>query len=270
MINFSELLWKTGRPRVHGRKSTSFSPAEEVEVVSSLQYIPVEKAELDPAGRVARLTDPRSPGADRFRYIQMRLHELRELAKLRSLAITSPVPEDGKSTVALSLATALAEGGRRSTLLIEADLHRPSLVKSLGLQPRPGFAECLEDGLDPMSQIRKVNPFGWYLLQAGTSRDNPTELLQSDALSTVMQRVSSHFDWILIDTPPVLPLTDAISLSRQVDATLLVARAGRTSREAIEESLALIGRKHVVGIVLNGADGLNRLYSQYAGYYGKK
>ncbi len=270
MINFSELLWKSGRPRVHGRKSASFNPSEEVQVVSALKYIPAEKAEIDPAGKVARLTDPRSPSADRFRYLQMRLHELRELAKLRSLAITSPVPEDGKSTIALSLATALAEGGKRSVLLIDGDMHRPSLVKSLGLQPRAGLAECLEDGLDPMEQIRKVKPLAWYLLQAGTPRDNPTELLQSDALSTVIQRVVPHFDWILIDTPPVLPLTDALSLSRQVDATLLVARAGRTGREAIEESLRLIGRKHVVGIVLNGAEGLNRLYSQYAGYYGKK
>jgi Mrp family chromosome partitioning ATPase len=85
----------------------------------------------------------------------------------------------------------------------------------------------------------------------------------------VIQGVSQHFDWILIDTPPALPLTDAVSLSRQVDATLLVARADRTPREAIQQSLKLIGQKHVVGIVLNGADGLNRL-SDYYGYWAKK
>jgi len=183
--------------------------------------------------------------------------------------ITSPLPEDGKSTIAMCLATALAEGGKRPTLLIEADLHRPGIAKNLGLRSRPGLAECVEDGLGPMDQIVKVEPLGWYLLQAGKTRTNPTDLLQSEALQTAMQQVSPYFDWILIDTPPVLPLTDALTLSRQADAALLVARADRTSREAIEKAVTLIGKKHVLGIVLNGAEGLSQLYSQYYGAYGK-
>ncbi len=269
MINFSELLWRSGRQRDQGLRNAPVPESEEIEVVSALRYTPVEKVELDPESRVALLTDPRSAGADRCRYMRMRLRELRELARLRSLVITSPIPDDGKSTIAMCLATTLAEGGRRSTLLIEADLHHPSLASTLGLRQRPGLAECLEAGIDPLSQLQKVEPMGWHLLQAGTPLGNPTELLQSEALSAVMQRVSSHFDWILIDSPPALPLTDALSLSRQVDATLLVTRADRTSREAIDETLTLIGRKHVLGIVLNGAEGLNRLYSEYHGYYTK-
>ena len=85
-----------------------------------------------------------------------------------------------------------------------------------------------------------------------------------------MERLTPYFEWILMDTPPVLPLTDALLLSRQVDATLLVARADRTPRDAIEQALTVIGRKHVLGIVLNGTEGLGRLYSQYYRYYGKK
>ena len=184
--------------------------------------------------------------------------------------ITSPLAEEGKSTIAMSLATTLAEQGQRAVLLIEADLHQPSIGKSLGLGPRPGLAECLEDGLDPLSQLSKVEPLSWYSLRAGNPRGNPTELMQSDALKTVLERLTPYFDWILIDTPPVLPLTDALSLSRQVDATLLVARADRTPREAIEQALTVIGRKHVLGIVLNGVEGLGRLYSEYYGHYGKK
>ena len=215
------------------------------------------------------LTDPHSDGADRLRYLRMRLRELREMTKLRSIVITSPMPQAGKSTIAMSLATTLAEMGKRTVLLIEADLHRPSLATSLGLRPQPGLAECLEAGLDPLSQVRKMDPLGWYSLQAGRPRGNPTELLQTDALKTVMERVSPYFDWILM-TPPVLPLTDALLLARQADTALLVARADRTPREAIEESLKLIGQKHVLGIILNGAEGLGRLYSKYYGHYGKK
>jgi capsular exopolysaccharide synthesis family protein len=270
MINFSELLWKASPTKDRRFRSARVPTTDDFEPVSSLRNIPVEKAELETGCRLQLLTDPRSASADRFRYLRMRLRELRELAKLRSLVITSPLPDDGKSTIAMALATALAEGGKHPTLLIEADLHHPTLARTLGLEARPGLAECLEDGLDPLSLIRKVEPIGFYLLEAGTPRGNPTELLQSDALPTVMQGVLPNFDWILIDTPPALALTDAVSLSRQVDATLLVARADRTSSEAIEQTLKLIGQKHVVGVVLNCADGLHQLYSDYYGYYAKQ
>ena len=269
MINFSEILWKSGGTRERAR-TAAVGASSEIQVVSGLHHVPVEKAQLNAGSRVALLTDSRSAGADRLRSLKMRLLELRQLAKLRSIVITSPMPKDGKSTIAMSLATSLSEQGQRTVLLIEADLHQPALAKSLGLRPRPGLAECLEDGVDPLSQLRKVEPLGWYSLQAGSPRGNPTELIQSDALKAVMERLMPYFDWILIDTPPVLPLTDALSLSRQVDATLLVARADRTPREAIEQALTVIGRKHVLGIVLNGAEGLDRLYSQYYGHYGKK
>lgn len=267
MINFSELLWKAGPTKDRRLRSVKVAPSEEFEPLSALRNVPAEKAELETGSRLLLLTDPRSASADRFRYLRMRLRELRELAKLRSLVITSPLPDDGKSTIAMALSTTLAEEGKHPTLLIEADLHHPTLASSLGLKAHAGLAECLEKGLDPLSQIRKVEPLGFYLLQAGMPRGNPTELLQSDALATLMQTLSLHFDWILIDTPPALPLTDAVALSRQVDATLLVARADRTSREAIEQTLKVIGPKHVLGIVLNGAAGLNKLYSDYYGYY---
>lgn len=267
MINFSELLWKPSRTRDKGRRVAPEADAEEFQISSALQHILVEKVALEPNSRAALLMDPHSAGADRFRYLRMRLQDLRQIAKLQSLVITSPLPEDGKSTMAMCLATALAEGGRHSTLLIEADLHRPTLANSLGIRPERGLAECLVSRLDPLSEVRKIEPLGWHFLYAGKVKGNPTELLQSDALPVVIQRVSPHFEWILIDSPPVLPLTDAFSLSRQADATLLVARAERTPRGAIEETLKLIGRKHVVGIILNCAEGLNGLYSKYYGSY---
>src|SRR5205823_6052370 len=138
----------------------------------------------------------------------------------QTLVITSPLPRDGKSTVAINLAAALAEGGKRRVLLIEADLHHPTVAKTLGVQTRPGLSECLESGLDPFSALQLLNPLRWYLLQAGEPRKNPTELLQSDSLSVVMHKLSLHFDWILIDTPPVAPLSGALLLACQADASL--------------------------------------------------
>jgi tyrosine-protein kinase Etk/Wzc len=111
----------------------------------------------------------------------------------------------------------------------------------------------------------------WYLLPAGGPRANASELLQTAALGGVISKVSPHFDWIILDSPPVLPLSDATSLARHADATLLVARADRTVREAIDETVAIIGRQRIVGIVLNGVSSFDRSYSKYyRSYYSPK
>jgi len=270
MINFSELLWKP--QRVKGRSASRFAePAsEDLDDLSELRQVQVEEVRVRPELRIAVLTDSKSPGADRFRFLRMKLRELKAAVNLKTLLITSPLPHDGKSTIALNLATILAEEGKRRVLLIEADLYHPTLAQRLELPVRAGLGECLEQGLDPMLALRRLQPLGWYLLEAGKAKGNPTELLQSESLPTVLQRLSPHFEWVLIDTPPVVPLTDAVSLSRLVDASLLVVRAGCTPQETVKEALAALGQKHVLGIIFNAAEGLNRLYSQYYGYYGKK
>jgi succinoglycan biosynthesis transport protein ExoP len=270
MINFSELLWKPDRI---GRRASLVSSSEALESfdnASELNGVLVQQVILDPSVRVVLKSDPQGPGSDRFRFLRMRLRELKNLAKLQSIVITSPLPEDGKSTIALNLATALADEGKSSVLLIEADLYHPSLGKCLGINVEGGLVDCLEDGADPFSALRRIEPLGWYLLPAGIARRNPTEILQSDSLPILLQKFKAHFDWVLIDTPPITPLTDAVALSRHVDATLLVIRAGRTPRDAIEAGIELIGRKHILGIIFNGAESLNRLYSKYYGHYTSK
>ena len=228
---------------------------------------PVENAEILPETRLIFHTDPHSPGADRYRLLRMRLRELGSSGKLKTLLITSPLPHDGKSTVCLNLATALAEGGKKNVLLVEADLHQPVLTSYLRLGAWPGLAECLEGKVDPQSAVRRIDPLNWYLLPAGGPRANASELLHTAALAGLMSTLSPRFDWIIVDSPPVLPLSDAASLTRHADATLLVARADCTVREAIEETIAIIGRQRIVGIVLNGVDSFDRSYSKYHNSY---
>lgn len=271
IISLSEFL---GKPQKLLTEPTSngngIEPGGVGPVPLDLSQVPVEHVEITPASRVVTITDPRGPGSDRFRLLRMRLRELRNKAKLVSLLITSPLPQDGKSTVALNLATCLAERGQSKVLLIEGDLHRPTLGKKLGISSRPGLAECMEVGVDPLSALCRLEPMHWYILQAGEPKGNPAEFLQSASLSATLGRLSPIFDWILIDAPPLAPLSDAISLSRQADATLLVVHADRTPREAVDEALALIGPGRVAGVIFNGAQGLNRLYSKYGEYYGRK
>lgn len=246
------------------------APASNVTIaVRALPEFAVEEAHLSAENRLVYYDDPRSPAADRFRLLRMRLKEHWTAGKLKKLLITSPLSHDGKSTAILNLATALAERGKRTVLVVEADLHHSSLAGRLRLKPWAGLTDCLaDDATSPFSAIRRIEPLGWYLLPAGEPRRNPTELLQTPAFGQIMQTLSPCFDWILIDSPPIIPLTDSLSLQQHADASLLVVRAGQTPREAVEQTVALLGKKNLLGVVLNGIEATDHLYYQY--YDGQK
>ena len=162
-----------------------------IEPAFDLAKVPVEEAVISPTARIVYYTEPDSPAADRFRLLRMRLWPLWESGKLSSVVVTSAEPQDGKSTVSLNLATALAEQGKRRVLLVEGDLYRPSVMQRLGLADRAGLAECLEASLDPFSALRRVEPLGVFLLPAGQPQGNPTELLQSPLPPRDFQTASS-------------------------------------------------------------------------------
>ena len=246
----------------------SHAPTAVIEAkVLALPELPVEEAHLTPEVRLVYFSDSRSPAADRYRLLRMRLKEHWRTGKLKKLLVTGALAHDGKSTVVLNLATVLAERGKRTVLVIEADLHHPSIGASLKLKPWCGLTECLADeDTPPLSAIRRIEPLGWYLLPAGETRRNPTELLQTPTFGHILQKLAPHFDWILIDSPPVIPLTDSLSLQHHADASLLVVRAGQTPREAVEQTVELLGKQNIVGVVLNGVEARNHLYYQYHEY----
>ncbi len=232
-----------------------------------LEHIAVEEAVLEPLSRIVYHTDPNGIGADRFRYLRLRLRELSKTAKLKILLVTSALPLDGKSTVALNLATALAEHGNNAVLLVEADLYRSVLLERLGLHAGLGLAECLASGLEPIPLLRRVAPLGFYVMPGGQTLGNPSDLLQGQAFVKVIQSLSPFFKWIVIDSPPLAPLADAVALSRLADGTLLVVRAGRTPSQAVDAAVETLGANRVLGVVLNGVEGLERRYSKYGKYY---
>lgn len=256
MIDFSKFQpashSTTDDPLQAGGPAVS-SPSD---IPPALRHVPAHTVTVDDSSRVVVQSDPQGIGADRFRYLRLKLREHRKSRKLQTIVVTSALPLDGKSTTALNLATALAEGGRRSVLCVEADLHHPTLARTFGIEAATGFAHCLHDNIDPLSVLHRIDPPGWYLMPAGIWDGNPTELLHLDTLPGMLDVLTPHFDWILFDTPPILALTDTVLLSGQVDGTLLIVRANKTPRELVEEALRLIGQKRTLGIVLNGAEDL--------------
>jgi capsular exopolysaccharide synthesis family protein len=232
----------------------------------SLSDMATARVTLAPETRLVYHTDPHSAAADRYRMLRIRTQTLWSAGKLPKLLVTSPLPGDGKSTVVLNLATALAEKGKRTVLVVEADLHHFPLAHCLGLRPQSGLTECLESGADPLTFIRHLDPLDWYLLPAGRASKNPTELLQGPILQKLLEGVATHFDCVLIDSPPVLALSDALILKQHTDASLLVVKASRTGQDAVEEAVTLLGKQHILGIVLNGVENPDLVYHKYDGY----
>lgn len=236
---------------------------ETMEEVRGLEQVAVVQARLRPEARIVVASDPRSLGAERFRLLRARLNQWRATKEGKSLLITSALPQDGKSLTALNLAAAMARQEKQRVLLVECDLRRPRLCALLGVPVGPGLADVLQHGIDPLSVLKRVEPLGYYMLPAGQPPANPVELLQPPGLPKLIQTLKTQFDWILFDAPPAAPLADTLVLKPHLDGTLFVVRAGVTSREAIEEAVTQLGAEHVVGVVLNAAEGLERTYYQY-------
>ena len=231
--------------------------------------VPTERVEIHAESRIVVHADPHGPGGERFRVLKSYLKELQAEGALKNLLITSASPHDGKSTVAINLATALAEKGKYKVLLLEADLHCPSLCALLRLKFWPGLNQCLQSAVDPMSSIRRIEPLAIYLLPAGGQVASPLELIQSDRYVQLTTSLATHFDWIVIDAPPAVPVADVLALKKSADATLLVVRAGQTTGEAVGEAMKQFAKHPVLGIILNCAEKLEGLYAKYYGQVGE-
>lgn len=228
-----------------------------------LSHVETDQVAPPPGSRLIYHTDPHSPAADRFRTLRLRLQPHWSAGKLKRILITSPLPGDGKSTVASNVATALSEQGKRAVILVEADLHHSTLAKNLGLPVRLGLAECLDGGRNPLEYVRHLDPLGWYVIPGGELSSNAADLLQGQRLASVMDQLAGHFDWIVIDSPPVIALSEVLSLRNHSDGSLLVVRAGRTSRDAVEDAVAIVGKQHVLGVILNGIEQSDLAYHKY-------
>ena len=236
------------------------------EAPDTLQSVPVLHAHLNPESRVVVSADESCPGAERFRLLRMGLRNLQARKNMKTVLITSALPNDGKSTMALNVGTSLAEGGKAKVLICEADFRRPSLARVLGLEPWEGLTESLEDGHDPAAAMRRIEPLGIYLLPAGKPVQNPIELFQKERFASLLRECRSRFDWILVDSPPAFPLADTMALKALVDGTLLVVRADNTPRESVLEALGLFEPGQVIGLILNAAADVDKLYSDYYRY----
>jgi capsular exopolysaccharide synthesis family protein len=207
--------------------------------------------------RLVCIADQQSPAAEAFRLLGVRIRRMGSQNLGNKLLITSTTPAEGKSTIAANLACTLANGSQQSVLLVDGDLRRPVLAEMFGLRQEPGLSEYLRGSNEIANSIYKLQDAGFWLMPAGDSLGNVLELLQSSKLSSMMEALADLFDWVIIDSPPMLPLADTSIWERWADGILMVARQGVTRKKALQRGLeAFSAQNKLVGAVVNSFDGL--------------
>lgn len=204
--------------------------------------------------------------AERFRMMRAKIERLNlGDRRLKLLAITSAVPSEGKSVVAVNLARALSIDPVGKTLIIDCDLRKPSVQKFFRTSRDGGLSDALLSKKLLNKFIRPVAP-GLDLITAGTPVVDPMEAIEQPEFAAFISQLKEHYRYIVLDCPPALICPEPIRISSLADATFLVARAWRTNRGLVREAVELIGRQRILGVVLNeGLDGSHQ-YNDY-GYY---
>jgi capsular exopolysaccharide synthesis family protein len=212
-----------------------------------------------------------SPAAEQYKILREQLRRLRHEAGLRTVAVTSAVKRDGKTTVAVNLAVALALDSEAKVLLIDGDLRAPGVHRYFNLSATPGLTDYLGSNSSAGIQSLVTDTFlpGLRILPAGKPSAAAAELLTKGRMQRAMDELRAAFpDYqIVIDSPPILPTPDPMVIARHVDGVLLVVRAGKTPRDYVAKSLQFLGAGKIIGIVLNGAE--LGLASRYYYYYSR-
>jgi polysaccharide biosynthesis transport protein len=214
---------------------------------------------------------PQSQMAESYRALRTSLLLSNLGSPPKVIMVTSALPQEGKTTTSINCAVVLAQKGVR-VLLIDADLRRPSIHKTLGMGPRTGLSNVLTGSTTLEQAITRTTILpNLYVLPAGTPPPNPAELLASTNMRDVLAQLSEQYDHIVVDTPPSLSVTDAVVLSPRADAVVLVIRSGQTTKQALRRArdiLAQVNAK-VVGVLLNAVDLSSPDYYYYYEYQGK-
>ena len=226
-------------------------------------------AQPNPAGKLITRHHPKSPISEAFRSLRTSLHFLSPNREYRTLLLTSAGPSEGKSTVLSNLAVTLAQSGKR-VVIVDADLRRPVQHKVFGLENGTGLTNHLvgENPLDEVIQESGVENL--WIITSGPIPPNPSELLEAPRMRSLIQELRDGYDLVLLDSPPVLPITDAAVMASQVDGVLLVIRSGQTRVELAKEAKETIekSRGKIIGTILNQVryEGDDYRYYYYYGH----
>jgi protein-tyrosine kinase len=209
--------------------------------------------------------DDNARGTEEFRTLRSRLYHMREKMSLKKILLTSALPKEGKSFTAANLAQVLARQHGRRVLLIDADLRGPRLHLMLGTTPSPGLSDYLEGKNDEFSIIQRGPMESLFFIPSGHQVSEAAELVANGRLKVLLQRLEALFDWIVIDSPPSVPVSDASVLAKACDGVVMVVRSNATPIDVARRAREEFPDESLVGVVLNGTDTGTSPYTRY--YY---
>lgn len=205
--------------------------------------------------------DLKNPATEAYRVIRTSIQFAQAGKELKTLAVTSCMPNEGKSITVANLAVVLTQAGK-SVLLLDCDMRNPTVHKNFNLSNKVGLSSCISMGTALSDAVQKTSIEGLYALTGGVIPPNPSELLGSEQMKNVLQRAKEQYDYVLIDTPPVMPVTDALIVGRFVDGMILVIASAEVKVEMardVKNQLVNAGA-NILGVVLN------RVRSEHHGY----
>ena len=219
--------------------------------------------------------DPKNPAAEAYRVIRTSVQFAQAGKELKTIAITSCTPNEGKSMTIANLAIVLTHAGK-SVLIMDCDMRNPTVHKNFNLSNKVGLSSCISMGTAVADAVQETGIEGLDALTAGVIPPNPSELLGSERMQNILQRAKGEYDYVLIDTPPVLPVTDSLVLGRMVDGLILVIDSGEIKVEMAREvkNQLVNAGANILGVVLNKVrsehHGYGYGYYYYYGHDGEK
>lgn len=246
---------------------------------------PVIRGELDLSEVARRPWSPafaqlpallqRGSAVEQFRSLRSRIHELRDVSPLKSILISSGLPQEGKSYVSANLALSLARHKNSKVLLIDGDMRRYTMHQFLGCESQPGLADYLagKAGIVEIMQRAEQSVVAdgakhpvlpnLTFIAGGNGGDKAADLSGSPRFGELIRQAAPHFDWIIVDSSPVLPVSDAVNLARACDGVLLVARGGVTKYPVAQRAQSELKASKILGFVLNAVQEAPQVGSYY-------
>ena len=209
------------------------------------------------------------PFATEFRRLLHRIKKNDNETELKSLLITSAMLSEGKSTISSFLAVTAARQKGMKTLLIDADLRRPTVHKFFAMERDNGLTEILADNYNPVDMIKHTEMENLHIMTAGKRVPSPTDIFDAQSIGRIIDEMKFYYDIILVDCAPVLPVSDPMLLASKLDGIVLVVKAGATQKEVVERAVEILSTNNhrVLGIVLNNMNNSLPYYYDYNYYY---
>ena len=215
--------------------------------------------------------NPEEPeyGSEEFRTLRSRLYQIREKQSLKRVLVSSALPKEGKSFVAANLAQVMVRQEGRRALLIDSDLRGSRLHDALGTSSSPGLSDYLLGEKDEFAVMQRGSMENLFFIPSGRSIGNPAELVANGRMRFLLNRVEPLFDWIIIDSPPAVPVSDAALLANYCDGVLMVVRSNATPFDVARKARQEFRDNHLVGVVLNGISTESSYTQYYYATYGR-